>query len=79
MLKMEDPYDKTKKNEWLDDKAIYNQEEKKKHADDLKSTYTLSAIDACNNFKFILLLLKNYSRGSQNVEIIEGIVQKISD
>ena len=79
ILKTEDIYSKDKKPDWLDNNGVFNQEEKRKHAEELKSSYTMSAIDACNSFKFILLLLKNYSRGSENVEIIELIVQKISD
>lgn len=53
--------------------------QEKKSMEDLKSTYTHSAIETCNNFKFILLLLKNYSRNNPDSELIEAIILKISE
>jgi len=45
----------------------------------MKSTYTLSTIETCQDINFLLLLLKNYSRGTQNSDIIENIVNKIAE
>ena len=46
----------------------------KKQMEDVRSQYTLSTIEACNNIKFIFLLLRNYTSGSPNTEIIGSLI-----
>lgn len=50
--------------DWLDSNGLYNEEEKKKVADEIRSAYTISTIQNCQDITFLQLLLKNYSRGS---------------
>lgn len=39
----------------------------------------MSTIQNCQDIKFLQLLLKNYSRGSQNSEIIESIANRLHE
>lgn len=71
LMRQEDPCDQ-RKNDWLSSKKL-------KQAEEMKSTYTLSTIETCQDINFLLLLLKNYSRGTQNSDIIENIVNKIAE
>ena len=70
-MRQEDPVD-TRKGDYLNNK-------KRQQAEEMKSTYTLSTIETCQDINFLLLLLKNYSRGTQNSDIIENIINKIAE
>lgn len=70
-MRQEDPLD-SRKSDWLNSK-------KRQQAEDMKSTYTLSTIETCQDISFLLLLLKNYSRGNENSDIIENIINKIAE
>jgi len=43
----------------------------------MKSAYTMSTIQNCQDIKFLQLLLSNYSRGNANSEIIESIANRL--
>lgn len=39
--------------DWLDSNGLYNEEEKKKVADEIRSAYTISTIQNCQDITFL--------------------------